>query len=81
MSCHAYVLIQRNTVVTISIYKFTGNVQLLVILCLASDESGQLENIPSDMVELIKSYQLSTFITKVGHPLIRTLRSHFFFLI
>ncbi|WOH12513.1 hypothetical protein DCAR_0832017 [Daucus carota subsp. sativus] len=43
-----------------------GNVQLLVILCLASDESGQLENIPSDMVELIKSYQLSTFITKVS---------------
>ncbi|WOG82061.1 hypothetical protein DCAR_0101221 [Daucus carota subsp. sativus] len=43
-----------------------GNVQLLVILCLASDGSDQSENIPSEMVELIKSYQLSTFITKVS---------------
>ncbi|KAL8133867.1 tRNA-specific adenosine deaminase TAD3-like isoform X2 [Apium graveolens] len=43
-----------------------GNVQLLMILCPASHDSGQLEDIPSDIAELIESYQLSTFITKVS---------------
>ncbi|KAK1361839.1 tRNA-specific adenosine deaminase-like protein 3 [Heracleum sosnowskyi] len=43
-----------------------GNVQLLMILCLASHDSGQLEDMPSEIAELIESYQLSTFITKVS---------------
>lgn len=43
-----------------------GNVQLLMILCLASHDSGQLEDMPSDIAELIESFQLSTFITKVS---------------
>ncbi|KAL8115892.1 hypothetical protein AgCh_022402 [Apium graveolens] len=41
-----------------------GNVQLLMILC--SHDSGQLEAMPGDIAELIDSYQLSTFITKVS---------------
>ncbi|XP_074329464.1 tRNA-specific adenosine deaminase TAD3-like isoform X3 [Apium graveolens] len=37
-----------------------------MILCLASHDSGQLEAMPGDIAELIDSYQLSTFITKVS---------------
>ncbi|XP_020537389.1 tRNA-specific adenosine deaminase TAD3 isoform X2 [Jatropha curcas] len=39
--------------------------QLSVILCLASENNNQLNNLPHDVQELINSYQLSPFITKI----------------
>ncbi|KAI8570630.1 hypothetical protein RHMOL_Rhmol01G0050800 [Rhododendron molle] len=42
-----------------------GNTQLSVILCLASENGYQLDSIPNVILELINSYQLSAFITKV----------------
>ena len=48
----------------------TGKTQLSVILCLACGDDSQLDAIPNDVLELINANQLSTFITKVGHPFI-----------
>ncbi|KOM27547.1 hypothetical protein LR48_Vigan438s000300 [Vigna angularis] len=42
-----------------------GEIQLLVILCLASEGNDQLDSMPPHLQELISSYQLSPFITKV----------------
>ncbi|KAI7756746.1 hypothetical protein M8C21_028499 [Ambrosia artemisiifolia] len=42
-----------------------GSTQLSVILCLAGENDSQLDTIPQDVVKLIDSYQLETFITKV----------------
>lgn len=42
-----------------------GKIQLSVILCLASENDNQLDSVPKDVLELINSYQLSAFITKV----------------
>ncbi|KAK7261153.1 hypothetical protein RIF29_27458 [Crotalaria pallida] len=42
-----------------------GQIQLSVILCLASDGDNQLDSLPPQLHELISSYQLSPFITKV----------------
>ncbi|XP_020223190.1 tRNA-specific adenosine deaminase TAD3 isoform X1 [Cajanus cajan] len=42
-----------------------GQIQLLVILCLASEGNNQLDSMPPHLQELISSYQLSPFITKV----------------
>nr|XP_011458253.1 PREDICTED: probable inactive tRNA-specific adenosine deaminase-like protein 3 isoform X2 [Fragaria vesca subsp. vesca] len=42
-----------------------GTIQLSVILCLASENGNLLDNIPHDVQELMTSYQLSPFITKV----------------
>lgn len=48
----------------------TGKTQLSVILCLACRDDSQLDAVPNDVLELINADQLSTFITKVGHPFI-----------
>ncbi|XP_061353654.1 tRNA-specific adenosine deaminase TAD3 isoform X2 [Gastrolobium bilobum] len=42
-----------------------GQIHLSVILCLASEGDNQLDNVPPHLQELINSYQLSPFITKV----------------
>ncbi|KAL6562746.1 hypothetical protein OROGR_003753 [Orobanche gracilis] len=42
-----------------------GQVQLSVILCLASEGDNQLDSVPPHLQELISSYQLSPFITKL----------------
>ncbi|XP_027341585.1 tRNA-specific adenosine deaminase TAD3 isoform X1 [Abrus precatorius] len=42
-----------------------GQIQLSVILCLASEGDNQLDSVPPHLQELISSYQLSPFITKV----------------
>ncbi|WKA11809.1 hypothetical protein VitviT2T_029271 [Vitis vinifera] len=42
-----------------------GKTQLAIILCLASENENPLDGIPNDVLELINSYQLSAFITKV----------------
>ncbi|KAK9272375.1 hypothetical protein L1049_002746 [Liquidambar formosana] len=42
-----------------------GKLQLSVILCLANENEDQSDGMPNDLLELIKSYQLSAFITKV----------------
>ncbi|KAI4331972.1 hypothetical protein L6164_016916 [Bauhinia variegata] len=42
-----------------------GQTKLSVILCLASEGDNQLDTVPTHMQELISSYQLSPFITKV----------------
>ncbi|XP_062105966.1 tRNA-specific adenosine deaminase TAD3 [Humulus lupulus] len=42
-----------------------GKIQLSVILCVASDESNESCSMPHDVQELINSYQLSVFQTKV----------------
>ncbi|KAK9270783.1 hypothetical protein L1049_026367 [Liquidambar formosana] len=42
-----------------------GKIQLSVILCLACENDNQSDSMPNDLLELIKSYQLSAFITKV----------------
>lgn len=42
-----------------------GKTQLSVILCLASQNGNQLDSIQNDVQELMNSYQLSPFITKV----------------
>uniref|UniRef100_A0A5B7BAP9 Putative inactive tRNA-specific adenosine deaminase-like protein 3 isoform X1 n=1 Tax=Davidia involucrata TaxID=16924 RepID=A0A5B7BAP9_DAVIN len=42
-----------------------GKTLLSVILCLACDDDGQLESMPNDVLVLLRSYQLSAFITKV----------------
>ncbi|GJS75388.1 tRNA-specific adenosine deaminase TAD3 [Tanacetum coccineum] len=42
-----------------------GSTQLSVILCIAGEDDSQLHTIPQEVVELIDSYQLETFITKV----------------
>ncbi|KAK3042926.1 hypothetical protein RJ639_001002 [Escallonia herrerae] len=48
----------------------TGKIQLSAILCLACGNDCHLDGIPTAVLELITMYQLSTFITKVGHPFI-----------
>lgn len=45
-----------------------GKTQLAIILCLASENENPLDGIPNDVLELINSYQLSAFVTKVGYP-------------
>lgn len=55
----------------------TGNWELSVILCLAFENSGELDDMPSEVIEVVKQYQLSTFAAKVGFPFIFDL---FFFL-
>ena len=47
----------------------TGQTQLSVILCLASEGDDELDSVPPHLQELISSYQLSPFIAKVGSPL------------
>lgn len=47
---------------------FTGKNELSVILCSASESDSELDGAPNDVLELIKQYQLSTFVAKVGHP-------------
>ncbi|MED6224528.1 hypothetical protein PIB30_085017 [Stylosanthes scabra] len=42
-----------------------GQVQLSVILCLAFEGDNQLDSVPPALQELISSFQLSPFITKV----------------
>uniref|UniRef100_A0A803QJI0 CMP/dCMP-type deaminase domain-containing protein n=1 Tax=Cannabis sativa TaxID=3483 RepID=A0A803QJI0_CANSA len=42
-----------------------GNIQLSVILCVASEESNESCSMPDGVQELINSYQLSVFETKV----------------
>ncbi|XP_012572158.1 tRNA-specific adenosine deaminase TAD3 isoform X2 [Cicer arietinum] len=42
-----------------------GQIQLSVILCLAYEGDNQLDHVPPLLQELISSYQLSPFITKV----------------
>ncbi|XP_048227314.1 tRNA-specific adenosine deaminase TAD3 isoform X3 [Ricinus communis] len=42
-----------------------GKNQLSVILCLASEDDNQSNNMRQDVQELINSYQLSPFITKI----------------
>ncbi|XP_020425434.1 probable inactive tRNA-specific adenosine deaminase-like protein 3 isoform X3 [Prunus persica] len=42
-----------------------GKTQLSVILCLASENGNQLESMQNDVQELMNSYKLSPFITKV----------------
>ncbi|GAV59831.1 dCMP_cyt_deam_1 domain-containing protein, partial [Cephalotus follicularis] len=42
-----------------------GKNQLLVILCSASEDNEKLNSIPLDVQELINSYRLSAFVTKV----------------
>lgn len=42
-----------------------GSTRLSAILCLAGENDSQLDIIPQEVVELIDSYQLETFITKV----------------
>ncbi|KAI3768537.1 hypothetical protein L2E82_19308 [Cichorium intybus] len=42
-----------------------GCINLSVILCLAGDSDSQLDIIPQEVVDLINSYNLETFITKV----------------
>ncbi|XP_054816528.1 tRNA-specific adenosine deaminase TAD3 [Prosopis cineraria] len=42
-----------------------GQIELSVILCLASEGDSQLDSMPPHLQELIRSYQLSPFITKV----------------
>ncbi|XP_028806011.1 tRNA-specific adenosine deaminase TAD3 isoform X2 [Neltuma alba] len=42
-----------------------GQIQLSVILCLASDGDNQLDSVPPHLQGLISSYQLSPFIAKV----------------
>ncbi|AET05235.2 cytidine/deoxycytidylate deaminase family protein [Medicago truncatula] len=42
-----------------------GQIQLSVVLCLAYEGGDQLYGVPSHLQELINSYQLSPFITKV----------------
>ncbi|KAL5778528.1 hypothetical protein ACOSQ2_009265 [Xanthoceras sorbifolium] len=46
-------------------YMEGGRAQLSVILCLAGDGENELNSIPEGVQELINSYQLSPFITKV----------------
>ncbi|CAN6555822.1 unnamed protein product [Malus baccata var. baccata] len=54
---------------------YTGKTQLSVILCLASQNGNQLDSIQNDVQELMNSYQLSPFITKVGLSLFILTRS------
>ncbi|KAK6940377.1 Cytidine and deoxycytidylate deaminase domain [Dillenia turbinata] len=42
-----------------------GKMQLTVILCLACENGSLSGSMPKDIVELINSYQLSAFVTKV----------------
>ncbi|KAL4594192.1 hypothetical protein ACB092_12G003300 [Castanea dentata] len=42
-----------------------GKIELLVILCLASENDNHLDTMQHDVRELVNSYQLSAFITKV----------------
>ncbi|XP_071731025.1 tRNA-specific adenosine deaminase TAD3-like [Rutidosis leptorrhynchoides] len=42
-----------------------GSTNLSMILCLAGESDNRLDVIPQEVVELIDSYQLETFITKV----------------
>ncbi|XP_027154919.1 tRNA-specific adenosine deaminase TAD3 [Coffea eugenioides] len=42
-----------------------GKNELSVILCLASESDSELDGAPNDVLELIKQYQLSTFVAKV----------------
>ncbi|XAR62759.1 tRNA(adenine(34)) deaminase [Bertholletia excelsa] len=42
-----------------------GKTQLAVVLCMAHENGSQLENIPNDVLELISTYDLNTFMTKV----------------
>ncbi|KAK4425683.1 tRNA-specific adenosine deaminase TAD3 [Sesamum alatum] len=42
-----------------------GKSQLFVILCLASGSDGETNFVPEDVLELVNTYQLSTFTTKV----------------
>ena len=44
----------------------TGQIQLSVILCLASEGENQLDSLPPHLQELIASFQLSPFIAKVS---------------
>lgn len=43
-----------------------GKLQLSLILCVACENENQLESIPNDVLQIINTYQLSAFITKVS---------------
>ncbi|XXG58407.1 hypothetical protein AAC387_Pa04g0721 [Persea americana] len=45
---------------------FEGKAQLSVILCCSLGQENQLDGIPDEVLELIKSYQLHPFFTKVA---------------
>ncbi|KAK9203954.1 hypothetical protein WN943_014211 [Citrus x changshan-huyou] len=47
-----------------------GKTQLSMILCLADENDNRMNSLPQDVQELVNSYQLSPFITKVGHPFV-----------
>ncbi|GMH00672.1 hypothetical protein Nepgr_002511 [Nepenthes gracilis] len=42
-----------------------GDTQLSVILCLANKDDSELDSMPKDVLELVNSYQLNAFTTKV----------------
>ncbi|PHT87190.1 hypothetical protein T459_09296 [Capsicum annuum] len=42
-----------------------GKPQLSLLLCLAVENDGEVDGMPYEIREIVKSYQLSTFITKV----------------
>ncbi|KAG8370206.1 hypothetical protein BUALT_Bualt14G0093000 [Buddleja alternifolia] len=44
-----------------------GKNQLFVILCMGSRNDGETTYLPEEVLELVNTYQLSTFTTKVGH--------------
>ncbi|GAB2260556.1 hypothetical protein Droror1_Dr00011411 [Drosera rotundifolia] len=43
----------------------SGETQLSIILCLASEANGEFGSMPEDVLDLVKSYQLHAFTTKV----------------
>ncbi|KAL9251987.1 tRNA-specific adenosine deaminase TAD3-like protein, partial [Drosera capensis] len=43
----------------------SGETQLSIILSLASESNGELSGMPEDVVDLVESYQLRAFTTKV----------------
>lgn len=45
----------------------SGSINLSAILCLAGENDCQLDIIPQEVVDLIDSYKLKTFITKVSY--------------
>lgn len=42
-----------------------GKPQLSLLLCMAVENDGEVDRMPYEILELVKSYQLSTFITQV----------------
>lgn len=51
-----------------SLTHFTGKVELSVILCISRENENVLEVIPSEVLEVVNTYQLRPFIAKVSNP-------------